>query len=177
MVGFDELWAVWPSKHQRPKAKDAYKKLKPDQAEHAQLVAAAQSWAEHYQSNGVDKRWIPLLHNWLQVSAGSRTYRLPMRTRSMVRKQPSVYAELSAIYYRPWQFWNIMITAQEYLIADKILFGTDFPFSTVENSLAGIRAVNDVVAGTRLPRVSPEVIEGIIHANPFAHWWHGPAPV
>jgi hypothetical protein len=23
-----------------------------------------------------------------------------------------------------------------------------------------------------MPRVSHEVIEGIIHANPFAHWWH-----
>ena len=51
----------------------------------------------------------------------------------MVRKQPNVYAEISAIYYRPWQFWNIMIRAQEYLITDKIFFGTDFPFSTVED--------------------------------------------
>jgi hypothetical protein len=98
-------------------------------------------------------------------------------TIAVVRKQPNVYAEISAIHYRPWQFWNVMIAAQEYLITDKIFFGTDFPFSTVEDSLAGIRAVNDVVAGTRLPRVSSEVIEGIIHANPFAQWWHGPPPV
>ena len=27
----------------------------------------------------------------------------------------------------------------------------------------------DLMAGTRLPRVSAEVIEDIIHANPFAH--------
>jgi hypothetical protein len=66
IVGFDELWAVWPSKHQRPKAKDAYKKLNPDTALHAQLVSAAQGWAEHYQSNGIDKRWVPLLHNWIR---------------------------------------------------------------------------------------------------------------
>jgi uncharacterized protein len=98
-------------------------------------------------------------------------------TIAVVRKQPNVYAEISAIHYRPWQFWNIMISAQEYLITDKIFFGTDFPFSTVEESLAGIRAVNDVVAGTRLPRVSAEVIEGIIHADPFAQWWHGPGPI
>jgi hypothetical protein len=97
-------------------------------------------------------------------------------TIAVVRKQPNVYAEISAIYYRPWQFWNIMITAQEYLI-NKIFFGTDFPFATVEESLAGIRAVNDVALGTHLPRVSAEVIEDIIHADPFAHWWHGPAPV
>jgi uncharacterized protein len=95
----------------------------------------------------------------------------------VVRKQPNVYAEVSAIYYRPWQFWNVMVTAQEYLVTDKIFFGTDFPFSTVEESLAGIRAVNRVVEGTGLPRVSPEVIEGVIHANPFEHWWHRRSPV
>jgi predicted TIM-barrel fold metal-dependent hydrolase len=97
-------------------------------------------------------------------------------TIAVIRKQPNVYAEVSAIYYRPWQFYNIMVTAQEYLVTDKIFFGTDYPFSTVEDSLRGIRAVNDVALGTRLPRVSSEVIEGVIHANPFDHWWHGPAP-
>ena len=30
-------------------------------------------------------------------------------TIAVVRKQPNVYAEISAIYYRPWQFWNVMI--------------------------------------------------------------------
>ncbi len=91
---------------------------------------------------------------------------------AVIRKQPNVYAEVSAIFYRPWQFYNIMMSAQEYLVTDKIFFGTDYPFSSVEESLKGIRAVNDVVAGTNMPQVSEEVIEGIIHANPFEHWWH-----
>ena len=91
---------------------------------------------------------------------------------AVIRKQPNVYAEVSAIFYRPWQFYNIMMSAEEYLVTDKIFFGTDYPFSSVEESLKGIRAVNDVVAGTNMPRVSNEVIEGIIHANPFEHWWH-----
>jgi uncharacterized protein len=95
---------------------------------------------------------------------------------AVIRKQPNVYGEVSAIWCRPWQFYNIMITAQEYLVTDKIFFGTDYPFSTVEDSLRGIRRVNDLVEGTRLPRVRSEVIEGVIHANPFEHWWHGPAP-
>ena len=91
---------------------------------------------------------------------------------AVVRKQPNVYAEVSAIFYRPWQFYNTMISAQEYLVTDKIFFGTDYPFSSVDESLKGVRAVNDVVAGTNMPQVSEEVIEGIIHANPFEHWWH-----
>jgi predicted TIM-barrel fold metal-dependent hydrolase len=92
----------------------------------------------------------------------------------VVRKQPNVYCEVSALFYRPWQYYNILVTAEEYRIADKIFFGTDYPFSTVEESIAGLRGVNRLAEGTALPRVSPETIERILHANPFEHWWHAP---
>ncbi len=93
----------------------------------------------------------------------------------IARKRENVYCEVSALFYRPWQFWNTLIAAQEYRIAerDKIFWGTDFPFSNVRESIDGLRAINDQVEGTRLPRVSTETIEAIIHSNPFAHWWHG----
>ena len=48
------------------------------------------------------------------------------------------------------------------------------PFSGVDETLAGIRNVNALVAGTRLPRIADSVIEQIIHANPFEYWWHQP---
>jgi hypothetical protein len=89
----------------------------------------------------------------------------------VVRRQPNVYAEISAIYYRRWQFYNVMMAVQEYRVADKIFFGSDFPFSTPAEALAMTRAVNDLTAGTQLPRVADEVIESVIHANPFEHWW------
>lgn len=97
----------------------------------------------------------------------------------VARKRENVYCEVSALYYRPWQFWNTLILSQEYRIAerDKIFWGTDFPFTTVRESIDGLRAINDQVEGTRLPRVSEETIEGIIHSNPFAHWWHGGLPL
>jgi predicted TIM-barrel fold metal-dependent hydrolase len=91
---------------------------------------------------------------------------------AVVRKQPNVYAEVSALFYRPWQFWNILVTAQEYLVTDKIFWGTDFPFSRVEESVEGLRNVNRVVAGTGLPRVADETIERILHSDPFGRWWH-----
>lgn len=93
----------------------------------------------------------------------------------VARKQPNVYAEISAIYYRQWQFYNVMMTIQEYQIADKVFFGSDYPFSTPAEGLALTRAVTEIGAGTSLPRVSEEVVEQIIHSNPFEHWWHDPA--
>jgi hypothetical protein len=96
----------------------------------------------------------------------------------IARKRANVYCEVSAIFYRPWQFWNTLICAQEYRITerDKIFWGTDFPFSKVEESIAGLRGVNRLVEGTALPRVSNETIDRILHSNPFEHWWHGGLP-
>jgi predicted TIM-barrel fold metal-dependent hydrolase len=93
----------------------------------------------------------------------------------IARKRPNVYCEISAIFYRPWQFWNTLVTAQEYRITErnKIFWGTDFPFSEVEESMAGLREVNRLVEGTNLPRVSQETIDAILYSNPLEHWWHG----
>lgn len=96
----------------------------------------------------------------------------------VARKHPNVYCEVSALFYRPWQFYQTLISAQEYTIADrsKIFWGTDFPYAGVDESLAGLRGINAQVEGTRLPRVAQATIDAIIHADPFAHWWHGAAP-
>jgi len=93
----------------------------------------------------------------------------------VARKQPNVYAEVSALHYRPWQFYNILICAQEYTIhnRNKIFWGTDFPFTTVQASIEGLKGVNRQVEGTNLPRVTQETIDSILHSNPFEHWWHG----
>jgi len=45
----------------------------------------------------------------------------------VARKQPNVFCEVSALSYRPWQYYNILMCAQEYTFTDKVFFGTDFP--------------------------------------------------
>ena len=93
----------------------------------------------------------------------------------VARKQPNVYCEVSALHYRPWQFYNILICAQEYTIHNrgKVFWGTDFPFTTVGASIEGLKTINRQVEGTKLPRVTQETIDSILHSNPFEHWWHG----
>jgi len=87
---------------------------------------------------------------------------------AVVRKHPNLYTDMSAVHPRPLQFYLAMMSAVEYGIADKILFGTDYPFTTVEASLAGLRGINRVAEGTGLPCVPEEVIEGIIHRDTLA---------
>jgi predicted TIM-barrel fold metal-dependent hydrolase len=51
---------------------------------------------------------------------------------------------------------------QEYGVWHKLLFGTDYPFTTVNDSLSGLRRLNDQLEGTRLPRLDAEALETMI---------------
>ena len=81
------------------------------------------------------------------------------------RKHPNVYADVSALHYRPFQLYHSLILVQEYGVWHKVLFGTDFPFTTVNDSIEGIRKLNDMLEGTRLPRLDEEQIEAMIHRD------------
>lgn len=86
-------------------------------------------------------------------------------TLAVVRKQENVYADLSALYYRPWQFYNAMMLAVEYGCYDKILFGSDFPATTTEESISGLKNINNIIKGTTLPIIPESVIDSIIYRN------------
>ncbi len=91
----------------------------------------------------------------------------------LIRKAPNLYADMSAIHFRAWRYWQTLVTALEYGVGHKILFGTDFPFDTVTGAIAGLRHINDMVEGTRLPRVPTELQDMIIYENWqrfFTHW-------
>src|SRR5262245_49122045 len=81
------------------------------------------------------------------------------------RKHANVFADISALHYRPWQFYNSLMLVQEYGIWDKILFGTDYPFTNVAATLAGLRSLNGMLGGTSLPRLSEEAIEKMIYRD------------
>jgi predicted TIM-barrel fold metal-dependent hydrolase len=86
----------------------------------------------------------------------------------LIRKQPNMYADISALYYRPWQFYNAMTLAVEYGVGHKLLFGSDYPFTTPASSMEALRRVNDLVDGTRLPRVPQTLLDEIVHRDTAA---------
>ena len=81
----------------------------------------------------------------------------------VIRKHPNVYADVSALHPRPWQLYQALLCAVEYRAERKLLFGSDYPFFTAEETIAGLRAVNDVVAGTAMPRIPHETIDELVH--------------
>jgi hypothetical protein len=82
-----------------------------------------------------------------------------------IRKNPNLYADVSALHYRPFQLYHSLMLVQEYGVWDKVLFGTDYPFTTVTASIDGLRKLNAMLDGTALPRLDAAKIEAMIHRD------------
>ncbi len=95
-------------------------------------------------------------------------------TIAVIRKHPHVYADVSGLHYRPWQFYHSLMLAQEYGVLHKLLFGSDFPFTTPAATMEGIRGINRFCEGTSLPRVGAQAVEEIIHRDALRLLWGSP---
>ena len=84
---------------------------------------------------------------------------------AVIRKHPHLFADCSALHYRPFQLYHSLMLVQEYGVWDKVLFGTDYPFTTVSASIAGIRNLNGMLEGTHLPRLSNLMIEAMLNRD------------
>jgi predicted TIM-barrel fold metal-dependent hydrolase len=82
---------------------------------------------------------------------------------AVIRKHPHVYADVSALHYRPWQLFHSLMLVHEYGVWNKLLFGTDWPITDVQESLAGLRSL----ASVRIDRFSlpGDKIEEVIQRN------------
>lgn len=82
----------------------------------------------------------------------------------LIRKQPNFFADISALHYRPWQFYNGLICAKEYGVLNKLLFGSDYPYTNPDATMQDLRSIDKMVEGTNLPKLSVEEIETLIHS-------------
>lgn len=83
----------------------------------------------------------------------------------VIRKHPNVYADISAQFYRPWSCYNAFCLAHEWGVMHKLLFGSDFPIAAPDETIEGTLRVNDIIAGTSLPRIPEQELENIIHRD------------
>lgn len=86
-------------------------------------------------------------------------------TVAVIRKHPNVYADISGLHYRPFQLYHSLMLVQEYGVWNKLLFGTDYPVTTVDDTLRDLRGLNAMLDGTGLPRLDETEMEGMIHRD------------
>ena len=73
--------------------------------------------------------------------------------------------DVSALHYRPFQLYQSLMLVQEYGVWPKLLFGTDYPFTTVDASIEGLHALNRMLDGSALPRLDEAQIDACIERD------------
>jgi len=85
-------------------------------------------------------------------------------TMAVIRKHPGLFADVSALHTRPMQLYMALRSAIEYGVADKLLFGTDYPFASVEATIKALYEASEMADRVGLPPVPRDVVESIIHS-------------
>lgn len=82
-----------------------------------------------------------------------------------IRKHPHVYADCSALHYRPFQNYHSLMLLQEYGVWHKLLLGSDYPFTTIDATFTGMRNLNRMLEGTNLPRLNMDHMEAMFQRD------------
>ena len=83
----------------------------------------------------------------------------------MLGKHPNVFADVSGLLARPWQAYNALVSAYQYQVIDKLLFGSDFPYTSVTECIEALYSINQLAQGTNLPVVPREALRGIVERD------------
>jgi len=83
----------------------------------------------------------------------------------LVGKHPNVFADISALLHRPWQAYNALLSTYHYGVTDKLLFGSDFPYTSASTCIEALYSINHLVHGTNLPTIPREKLRGIVERD------------
>lgn len=84
---------------------------------------------------------------------------------ALLGKQPNVYADISGLLRSPWSAYNALLSAFEYGVMDRLLFGSGFPFASATASIEALYSINQITHGTGLPLVPREHLRAIVEHN------------
>lgn len=83
----------------------------------------------------------------------------------LLAKHGNVYADVSGLLRRPWQAYNALVSIHQYGVMDKVLFGSDFPYTNATECIEALYSLNQMAHGTNLPMVPREALRGIVERD------------
>ena len=86
----------------------------------------------------------------------------------VARKHRNVYLDVSALHPRKWQCYNALRLAYEYGIWSKLLLGSDYPFFTLEETIAGLQETCIEAERASLPAVPRELLAELFARDSLA---------
>ncbi len=84
---------------------------------------------------------------------------------AVIRKHPNVYADVSALFYRPWSYYNTFRLATEWSVLHKLLLGSDYPVATPQETIDALHRVNDIPNKSGLPSIPEAEVLAIVERD------------
>ena len=104
----------------------------------------------------------------LKINMGHLGHPWIDETISLLRKHPTIVADLALLYDMKWRFYHTMRLAMDYRVTDRLVFGSDCPFQAPHVAIESFRNINNWAVENGLPPIPEEVIEGIIYHRPLS---------
>jgi len=101
----------------------------------------------------------------LKIVIGTMGEPFVEQTLSMVAKHENVYADLTMKPSNVWQVYNLVVSAHEHGVMDKLLFGSGFPAGKAGECIETLLGFNKLLADTNLPTVPRDNIRSIIERD------------
>jgi predicted TIM-barrel fold metal-dependent hydrolase len=86
----------------------------------------------------------------------------------LLAKHNHVYADMSGLLPRPWEAYNALVMVHQHGVIDKLLFGSDFPYTNATECIESLYSINQFAQGTNLPLVPREALRGIVERETLA---------
>jgi len=98
----------------------------------------------------------------LKIIVGNMGFPFYEQTLCLLAKHKYVFADLSVKPGNAWQIYNIVISAYELGVMDKLLFGSAFPAAKAQDCMESLFGFNKLLAGANLPVVPRSTIQSVI---------------
>jgi predicted TIM-barrel fold metal-dependent hydrolase len=83
----------------------------------------------------------------------------------LLGKHANVFADVSGLLSRPWHAYNALVAAHESQVIEKLLFGSDFPYTSITECIEALYSINQLAQGTNMPVVPREALRGIVERD------------
>jgi predicted TIM-barrel fold metal-dependent hydrolase len=89
------------------------------------------------------------------------------QTLMLIGKHRNVYADLTISPKRAWSTYNIVVSAHEYDVMDKLLFGSGYPAGDPGECIETLLGFNKLLGDTKLPNVPRGSIRDVVLRDTF----------
>ncbi len=86
-------------------------------------------------------------------------------TITLLAKHANVFSDISWLLHQPWQAYQALLSAYQYGVTEKLLFGSGFPYTIAANCIEALYGINHLAQGTNLPIIPREQLRGIVERD------------